>query len=78
VVEHHDLARTVATLALFLDGVAARKPEILAALAADRAEEGTLLGYLMEEVRWGARDLGLPGAPLDLTPVLEGLLGGRA
>jgi len=78
VVEHHDLAHTVAALALFLDGVAARKPEILAALAADRAEEGTLLGFLMEEVRWGARDLGLPGAPLDLTPVLEGLLGGRA
>ena len=32
----------------------------------------------MEEVRWGARDLGLPGAPLDLRPLLEGLRRGRA
>ena len=74
--EHHDLGRTVDRLAAFLGAVVARAPEIRAALAADRAEEGTLLGYLMEEVRWGARDLGLPGAPLDLSPLLEGLLGG--
>ena len=76
--EHHDLARTVDALAVFLEGVLVRKPEILAALAADRAEEGTLRAYLMEEVRWGARDLGLPGVPLDLAPLLEGLLGGPA
>ena len=71
------LARSTAS-PRFLGAVVARAPEIQAALAADRAEEGTLLGYLMEEVRWGARDLGLPGAPLDLTPLLEGLLGRRA
>ena len=76
--EHHDLASTVASLAVFLDDVLARKPEILSALAADRAEEDTLLGYLMEEVRWGARDLGLAGAPLDLAPLLRGLLRGQA
>ena len=76
--EHHDLAGTVDALAAFLEGVLVRKPEILKALASDRAEEGTLLGYLMEEVRWGARDLGLPGVPLDLRPLLEGLLGGPA
>ena len=75
---HHDLAHTVDALAVCLHDVLARKPEILSALAADRAEEGTLLGYLMEEVRWGARDLGLPGAPLDLAPLLKGLLGGEA
>lgn len=74
--ERHDLGRTVDRLATFLDAVVARAPEIRAVLASDRAEEGTLLGYLMEEVRWGARDLGLPGAPLDLSPLLEGLLGG--
>ena len=76
--EHHDLARTVDSLAAFLDDVLARKAEILSALAADRAEEGTLVGYLMEEVRWGARDLGLPGVPLDLAPLLKGLTGGQA
>jgi glycosyltransferase involved in cell wall biosynthesis len=76
--EHHDLARTTLALGRFLEDVRARRTELLSVLAADRAEEGTLLGYLMEEVRWGARDLGLPGAPLDLLPLLEGLLGRRA
>jgi len=78
VLEHHDLARTALALGQFLEDVGARKAELLSALAADQAEEGTLLGYLMEEVRWGARDLGLPGAPLDLSPVLAGLLRSRA
>lgn len=76
--EHHDLAHTVDALGLFLEEVLARKAELLSGLAADRAEEGTLLGYLIEEVRWGARDLGLPGAPLDLAPLLKGLLGEHA
>jgi hypothetical protein len=75
VVEHHRLDVTVERLARFLEGVAGRKAEILASLAADRAPEGTLLGYLFEEVRWGARDLGLPGVPLGLDPLLRGLLG---
>ncbi len=73
--EHHRLEDTVDRLSRFLEEVAARKAEIMASLAADRAEEGTLLGYLLEEVRWGARDLGLPGVPLGLEPVLRGLLG---
>ena len=75
VLEHHDLARTVVDLGLFLDDVNARRPALLEALEADRAEEGTLRGYLMEEIRWGARDLGLPRAPLDLAPLVGGLLG---
>lgn len=73
--EHHRLEDTVDRLSRFLEEVAARKAEILGALAADRACEGTLLGYLFEEVRWGARDLGLPGVPLGLEPILRGLLG---
>jgi hypothetical protein len=47
----------------------------LAALQADRAREGTLLGDAMEEVRWGARDLGLVGVRLGLEPLLAELLG---
>ncbi|HEY6547289.1 MAG TPA: glycosyltransferase family 4 protein, partial [Vicinamibacteria bacterium] len=76
--EHHGLETTVDHLALFLEGVANRRPEILRALAMDRAEEGTLMGYLLEEVRWGARDLGLPGVPLGLEPALRGLIGRSA
>jgi glycosyltransferase involved in cell wall biosynthesis len=71
----HDLERTVDLLAGFLEGVAARKAALLATLAADRAEEGSLLGYLLEEVRGGARDLGLPGVPLGLEPLLRSLAG---
>jgi glycosyltransferase involved in cell wall biosynthesis len=73
---HHDLGRTVDRLADFLVEVAARKEALLATF--EGAEEGTLLGYLMEEVKWGARDLGLPGLPLDLLPLLRDLLGKRA
>ncbi|HEY5906957.1 MAG TPA: hypothetical protein VIZ31_02880, partial [Vicinamibacteria bacterium] len=70
----HDLAAGVARLAGFLEQVAERKPSLLAALDADRAEEGTLASYLLEEIRWGARDLGLPGVPLGLDPVVRGLI----
>jgi glycosyltransferase involved in cell wall biosynthesis len=73
--EHHDLGRSVARLGSFLEDVANRKPTLLATLEADRVEAGTLLGYLVEEARWGARDLGLPGLPLGLDPLLRGLLG---
>ena len=77
--EHHGLEPTVDQLwPVSSKRVAARRPEILRSLAADRAEEGTLLGYLLEEVRWGARDLGLPGVPLGLEPALRGLAGRSA
>jgi glycosyltransferase involved in cell wall biosynthesis len=67
---HHRLEETVGALGAFLREVEARKDEALAALQADRADEGGLLGYFMEEVRWGARDLGLADVRLGL----EGLL----
>ena len=38
---------------------------------ADRTDEGGLLGYFMEEVRWGARDLGLVDVRLGLEGLLE-------
>jgi len=59
----------------FLGSVAADKDETLRAIAADRTDERTLLGYAMEEVRWGARDLGLVGLRLGLEPLLADLLG---
>ena len=73
--EHHDLAQSVARLGAFLEDIAAHKTTLLATLEAERAEEGTLLGYLVEEARWGVRDLGLPGLPLGLEPLLRDLLG---
>jgi glycosyltransferase involved in cell wall biosynthesis len=73
---HHDLAETTQRLSRFLAEVQAGKPSSLAALEAERAEEGGLLGYLLEEVRWGARDLGLPGMRLGLEGRLRELVGG--
>jgi glycosyltransferase involved in cell wall biosynthesis len=73
--QHHDLSRTVRALLAFLDEVRARKAELLAAIAQDRAIPGTLLGYLKEEVRWGARDLGLSGVHLGLDDLLMELAG---
>jgi len=70
VLRHHGLASTVAALAAFLDEVHAAKPEVLKVLAADRPRDG-LAGFLVEEVRSAARDLGLAGVRLGL----EGLLG---
>jgi glycosyltransferase involved in cell wall biosynthesis len=70
VVAHHDLERTVLSLVAFLEGVAATRTAVLAERAAEGTAEGGLLGFLLEEVRWGARDLGLA----DLRLGLEGLL----
>ena len=47
-----------------------------AALQADRTDEGGLLGYYMEEIRWGARDLGLVDVRLGLEGLLEPLARG--
>lgn len=49
--------------------------DALRAFAADRAEEGSPLAWALEEVRWGARDLGLVGLPLGLEPLVGPLLG---
>jgi len=77
--EHLEAARqpeaAAACLLGFLRTVAAGKEEALRAIAADRADERTLLGYAMEEVRGGARDLGLVGRLLGLGPLLADLLG---
>jgi hypothetical protein len=65
-----------ARLLVFLRAIAATQDEIVRVITADRVDERTLLGYAMEEVRAGARDLGLVGLPLGLEPLLSGLLSG--
>ncbi|HUG53097.1 MAG TPA: glycosyltransferase family 4 protein [Vicinamibacteria bacterium] len=76
VARRHRLEDTVAALAGFLRAVEKGKAQALEALRADRAEEGGLLGYFMEEVRWGARDLGLADVRLGLEGLLAPLAGG--
>jgi glycosyltransferase involved in cell wall biosynthesis len=71
---HHDLAATTEQLLGFLREVVAGKDRTLLALAAERAREGSLIAYALEEVRWAARDLGLAGAPPGVGAALQGLL----
>jgi glycosyltransferase involved in cell wall biosynthesis len=68
--DHHGLEATGRTLAGFLEDVSRRKDALRAEILADRAAEGGLLGFMMEEVRWGARDLGLSRVPLGLEELL--------
>jgi len=76
VTRQHALDETVARLAGFLREVHAGKARMLRSLRSERVDEGSLLGYLTEEVRWGARELGLPGLQLGLGTLLEELVGG--
>jgi len=71
---HHGLAATTDRLAGFLTDVNARKHELLAMLQVRRPPEGSLLAYLMDEVRWAALDLGLAGVPVGFEPLLAELL----
>jgi glycosyltransferase involved in cell wall biosynthesis len=72
-----DPAPVAASLLALAREVSATSADARRAFAADRAEEGTLLAWALEEVRGGARDLGLVGLPLGLEP-LVGPLFGRA
>lgn len=71
---HHDLRATVARLLAFLREVLVARDRTVAALAAERAREGSLLAYALDEVRWAARDLGLAGAPPGVGAALQDLL----
>jgi glycosyltransferase involved in cell wall biosynthesis len=71
---HNDLETEVARLADFLLKVEAAKGPALAAIQGERADEGSLLGFLLEEARWSARDLGLAGAGLGLKGRLRELV----
>jgi len=74
----HDLKATVGRLRAFLDTVFEQKAHLLSTVADGREDSGTLLGYFKEEVRWGARDLGLAGVYLGLDELLAELAGERA
>ena len=71
----HSLAGTTAQLSSFLSGVLCQAPDLRRRLMEDRPEEDTLLGYLAEEVRWGAREVGLHGVHLGLKGLLADLVG---
>ena len=75
--EAHDLEAVTGELAEFLGRVHAQKGALAAAVAAEAATAEGLLGFLTEEVRAGARDLGLVGIPLGLDALLAPLAGGR-
>ena len=70
---HHDLGATVARLADFLEEVHGRKAALPADVERRRAPEGTLGGFLGDEVRWAARDIGLPDIPPEIEPLLDDL-----
>jgi glycosyltransferase involved in cell wall biosynthesis len=74
VTAHHGLAATVGRLADFLEGVRGRKDALTGDVVRRRAAEGTLAGYLLEEVRWAALELGLPDVPPDVEPLLRDLV----
>jgi glycosyltransferase involved in cell wall biosynthesis len=75
---HHDLAATAARLAEFLREVAPQAAAGRAARARREALEGTRLGFYLDEVRPGARELGLAASGLGLEDVLGPLAGGAA
>ena len=72
--EHHGLDAVTGALAAFLEDVHRRKAALAAAVAEDTPGEG-LLSYFTEEVRAGARELGLLAVPLGLDAVLASLGG---
>jgi glycosyltransferase involved in cell wall biosynthesis len=61
-------------LVSFLEDVHRQKAALLAAVG-EEDTAGGLLAYFTEEVRAGARDLGLVGVPLGLDAILGGLAG---
>ncbi len=71
---HHALGATVEELASFLEDVASRKPALVAGLVPPQAPEGSLLAYLLDEVRRAALDLGLSGFAIGHEDLLEGLV----
>ena len=70
---HNDIALTTEQLARFLQDVLGRKDAILASLAPHNAAAGSLLAYLLDEVRWSALDLGLDGVPAGIETLLAQL-----
>lgn len=74
----HDLATTVARLWAFLRDVHARRDDLLERVALYRPADGSLQGFLRDELRWSAQELGLGGLDLGLDPLVAELCGGGA
>ena len=75
---HHGLEAVTRELAVFLGEVHQRKAALLAAVVEEDVSDDSLLTYFTEEVRAGARDLGLLGVPLGLDAILGSLAGAAA
>jgi glycosyltransferase involved in cell wall biosynthesis len=69
----HDPSRLGERLLAFLHQVHAQRAALLAQVEETRGGGLGLLAFLGEEVRWAARDLGLPGLDLGLRPLLAPL-----
>jgi glycosyltransferase involved in cell wall biosynthesis len=70
VLDRHALDETASVLAGFLVEVHRHREGRRRQIDADRAHEGSLTAYFLEEVRHAARDLGLGGRELGLEPLL--------
>lgn len=73
---HHDLEATAATLAGFLREVAEGAGAARQTLLAEREADSGRLGFYLDEVRPGARELGLSSAGLGIEALLRELAGG--
>ena len=69
--DEHDLGKSVARLVAFLGEVAGRRSELEAVVASRQVPEGSLRGYLLDEARFAALDLGLPGLPAEVGDILD-------
>jgi hypothetical protein len=74
---HLGLEAAAARLAAFLGEVDGRRAELLSGIQADRFEDGSLGGYLADEIRYAARDLGLASWPLALESLVAPLARAR-
>jgi glycosyltransferase involved in cell wall biosynthesis len=72
--ESHDLGRSVERLAAFLADVATRREDLRRFLDPQDDAPDSLPGYLKEELRWAARDLGLSPRSLGLDVLVETLV----
>ena len=73
---HLGLQGTAARLATFLEDAATRRSESRSRIPADRFEDGSLGGYLADEIRQAGRDVGLADFPLELEALLAPLARG--
>lgn len=74
VAAHHGLGATVARLAGFLEDVGRQREALTAEVDRRRVPAGSLLGYLIDEVRGAALDLGLAATPPGVEPLLVDLV----